>query len=182
MSLTDEPIKDIAELYGVAKHMLPVYVAKVEEFIANVNIMNNDDGAAGAAGAADDIEFRLPPVKNILKGKPRASKKAKNDYSDKDPGPAVSWLYDIVWGSAVFSTASQLIQFLELIRNDETSDVTVAPRHCDSSIWCRCAKKTTIKEMMDAMEWWKQKGKDYDAMAERSNHIPSMLRQSTTFE
>jgi len=46
----------------------------------------------------------------------------------------------------------------------------------------------TINEMMNAMEWWKGQGKEYNAVAERSEHVPLMLhrrrlsRSSDAFE
>lgn len=112
-SVNGEPVKDIVELYEVAEAAFSVYVAKINDLISNVT---NEDGA-------DDTYFKLPPGKNQLKGKRRASKKAETDYSDREEGPAISYLFDIVRGSVVFSSPSKLIQFLELIRKDDSIQI-----------------------------------------------------------
>ena len=44
-----------------------------------------------------------------LKRRERALEKASNDYDDRDPGPAVSWLFDIVRGKAVCETGDQIL-------------------------------------------------------------------------
>lgn len=45
----------------------------------------------------DGCETKFPP----LKGRDRASEKAEDDYSKRNPGPGEAWLFDIVRGSVI---------------------------------------------------------------------------------
>jgi hypothetical protein len=55
-----------------------------------------------------------------LKGRKRTEEKAHDDYSERKPGPAVSWLYDIVRGSIEFSSSEQLLKCIELMKKDKS--------------------------------------------------------------
>ncbi|CAJ1957636.1 unnamed protein product [Cylindrotheca closterium] len=102
-----EPVKDICELYAAAEMIRPVYMEKVESLVAQVKEIH---------GEGSKIKIKIPP----LKGKERAMAKAEDDYGNRDPGPAVSWLYDIVRGSVLFSSADCLLTCVRLIKEDES--------------------------------------------------------------
>jgi hypothetical protein len=40
----------------------------------------------------------------------------------------------------------------------------------------------TVKEMINAMNWWKKKGKDYDAIEESLNAVPAMMRHKMVID
>mmetsp|Transcript_12727 Transcript_12727/g.30322 ORF Transcript_12727/g.30322 Transcript_12727/m.30322 type:complete len:694 (-) Transcript_12727:117-2198(-) len=102
-----EPVKDISELYTAAEMIRPVYIEKVESLVAKVKEIH---------GQESQIKIKIPP----LKGKERAMAKAEDDYGNRDPGPAVSWLYDIVRGSVLFSSADCLLTCVRLIKEDDS--------------------------------------------------------------
>ncbi|KAL3938790.1 MAG: hypothetical protein SGBAC_006376 [Bacillariaceae sp.] len=111
---SDDPVKNLDELYEVAEAMLPVFTAKIESLLAQGN--NSEEESSG-------MEFKLPPWQHKLKRRQRASEKAEDDYSEKRPGPPESWLNDIVRGSVVFNDADQLLLFLELVCGDESIEI-----------------------------------------------------------
>ena len=74
----------------------------------------------GGIGSSGDAHFKLLPGENTFKGKQRASEKARDSYSTKEPGPPESWLFDIVRGSILFENADQIFDFLNLIRDDKS--------------------------------------------------------------
>ncbi|KAL3944300.1 MAG: hypothetical protein SGBAC_001645 [Bacillariaceae sp.] len=114
-SLTGEPVQNLVELYEVAEVMFPVFVTKIEKLIQESRKSSIPKGSG--------IEFRLPPGDSTLKGKQRASEKANDDYSKKEPGPPESWLDDIVRGSVTFDRAEELLQFLDLICLDDSIEI-----------------------------------------------------------
>ena len=67
-----------------------------------------------------DIEFAP------LKGKERSLEKATDEYSQRSPGPGVSWLYDIVRGSIKFSSEQQIVKCLELMQENPAIDIVKA--------------------------------------------------------
>ncbi|KAL3934974.1 MAG: hypothetical protein SGBAC_009415 [Bacillariaceae sp.] len=128
LSMSGEPVKNLVELYEVAEEMLPMFKAKIE------NLMGGMDTSRVCAASAD-AHFKLPPGENKLKGKRRASEKAKDNYSKSEPGPPESWLYDIVRGSILFDTADQMIELLVRIREDETIEIIKSKnRFCNPTL------------------------------------------------
>mmetsp|Transcript_14125 Transcript_14125/g.34232 ORF Transcript_14125/g.34232 Transcript_14125/m.34232 type:complete len:361 (+) Transcript_14125:100-1182(+) len=114
-SIDGEPVRNLNELYEVAEEVYPVFVAKIDDL---VNEVRND-----LMCRADEIEFKLPDDDNKLKKMFRASEKARDDYSKKEPGPPVSWLYDIVRGSVLFGNGSHLLYFLQLLCSDSSIEI-----------------------------------------------------------
>ena len=49
----------------------------------------------------------------------RIAPKARDDYADRDPGPAVAWVYDVVRMRFVCGTAEEIIMVLEELKGDE---------------------------------------------------------------
>jgi len=101
------PVEDISELYAAAEMIRPIYIKKVESLVAQTKEIHGPDA---------QIEIKLPP----LKGKERAVAKAEDDYNNRNPAPAVSWLYDIVRGSILFSSAECLLTCIRLMKEDES--------------------------------------------------------------
>ncbi|KAL3938428.1 MAG: hypothetical protein SGBAC_006669 [Bacillariaceae sp.] len=121
LSLGGEPVKNLVQLYEVAEIFPPVFGAKVEDLLGKVAATSADNAEESSPCG---VHFRLPPVQySKLKGKQRASEKARNEYSKQEPGPPESLLYDIVRGSVLFDSADQLLEFLEVVRGDESIEI-----------------------------------------------------------
>jgi tetratricopeptide (TPR) repeat protein len=56
-----------------------------------------------------------------LKGLPRATEKANDDYSNRRPGPGLSWLFDVVRASVVCSSEEEILNLVEALRHDTGS-------------------------------------------------------------
>ncbi|KAL3941946.1 MAG: hypothetical protein SGBAC_003774 [Bacillariaceae sp.] len=118
------------DLYQAAKIAQPIYQNVVTELVDKVCEIT------GTERQQIDVEFsalkKLDPdsVVNIefapLKGKDRALEKATDDYSQRSPGPGVSWLFDIVRGSIKFSSEQQIAKCLELMQADPAIHIVKA--------------------------------------------------------
>merc|ERR1711933_681633 len=49
-------------------------------------------------------------------------------------------------------------------------------RRMNASNISKDSAEHTVKEMINAMNWWKKKGKDYDAIGSSLNTVPAMMR------
>mmetsp|Transcript_16208 Transcript_16208/g.39626 ORF Transcript_16208/g.39626 Transcript_16208/m.39626 type:complete len:105 (-) Transcript_16208:254-568(-) len=56
----------------------------------------------------------------------RAEAKADDDYAHRRPGPGVSWLYDIVRASILFSDADQIAACLEILHSNPSIHIATA--------------------------------------------------------
>lgn len=59
--------------------------------------------------ALDGIECKVGDLKNRV----RALEKARDDYDLREPGPGISWLFDIVRGSILCSTEDEILQVVQ---------------------------------------------------------------------
>lgn len=112
-SLSGKAVKNLVELYEVAEVILPVFVAKIDDLLKQLD----EDGDSL------DTKLELAPGEKKLKGKERASEKAQDKYLNREAGPPESWLRDIVRGSIVFDSVEQLINFIELLCGDESIEI-----------------------------------------------------------
>lgn len=109
------PVQTLEELYEAATLAEAVYVEKMTQLVSK---LRKDDDAT----AKDEINLRIATIK----GRERALRKATDDYGNRKPGPAVTWLYDIVRGSIEFSSATQLLECLESIQQDPSMHIVKA--------------------------------------------------------
>ncbi|CAJ1933337.1 unnamed protein product [Cylindrotheca closterium] len=109
-----KPVITLDERHIVARIAKPIYRQTLE------NIVDQVYSFCGCN--KDDIQILGVP----LKGSERAQEKADDDYSKRKPGPGVSWLYDIVRASIIFSTTEQIARCLEAIRDDPSIRVVKA--------------------------------------------------------
>ena len=90
------PVRSMDELYGVATAARPGF----EQMLGDV------------AGNIDGVVVKLPAG---LKGRARAAEKADDSYAGYNPGPAVSWLFDIVRGSLVCATVAAVFAVVQAV-------------------------------------------------------------------
>lgn len=100
------PAKSLAELYQAAEQILPIFESTLKRIVEKVQGATSDDNSS--------IKLTIAP----LKGRDRAQEKAQDDYSDRIPGPEVTWLYDIVRASIAFQSSELLLRCLETIQSD----------------------------------------------------------------
>lgn len=99
MSLDGSTVLSISELYLVAE-------------VAQLDFATHMITTIKAAGLTT-ANLHIAP----LKGKLRAEEKAKDDYSDREKGPAVSWLFDIVRASFICETDAEMMQIVKHFKN-----------------------------------------------------------------
>jgi tetratricopeptide (TPR) repeat protein len=107
-TLEGDLVATLDELYVAAEIAKPIYEKTISRVIDQVC---GDDRDSVIAQFAD------------LKDRDRAQEKAGNEYVDRSHGPALSWLYDIVRGSILFSSAEQMMKCIELLQQDPSVQV-----------------------------------------------------------
>jgi len=112
-SIAGTKVKGLRELYDAARKVRPVFATKMQE------VVRDFCQSVGAAAAAEDGGNVILDIAD-LKDAGRAMEKAKENYESRLPGPSVSWLYDVVRGSIIFSSSSHLLQFVETITDSES--------------------------------------------------------------
>lgn len=113
-SIHGEPVKTLDELYKAAKKVQPVFNKIVQKLVKEI---------------CDSCESRFEEVFtecSDLKGRKRATNKAEDDYGKRQPGPAVSWLYDILRGSVKLNSAAEVKQFVALMRKKKSIHIVKA--------------------------------------------------------
>lgn len=90
-NLHDKLIRNLDDLYDAAEHAHTELKRVLDQMICDVKGM-------------DTTCVILPP----LKPRDRAYEKAKEEYSDRVPGPPESWLYDVVRSSVVCKSYKQV--------------------------------------------------------------------------
>jgi hypothetical protein len=113
-SIKAEPVKTLQELYAAAEISKPIYQDTITRIVDQVCEAFGDQ--------KDAVEVDFAP----LKGRDRAQAKADDDYSKRNPGPCISWLFDIVRGSIKFSTCEQVAKCVELIQEDPSTHIVKA--------------------------------------------------------
>ncbi|CAJ1945027.1 unnamed protein product [Cylindrotheca closterium] len=99
------PVSNMEELYEVAK----VTKEEFENIINHLcNQVRNDEDCED-----EKEEIRITFAE--LKDRDRAQEKAADDYSKRNPGPSISWLFDIVRGCIEFTSNKQILKMVELI-------------------------------------------------------------------
>ena len=96
--INGQPVQNLEELYFEAEKVQSHFETFLQEMVKEV----------GGIGS-DSIVFAP------LKGNERAMEKAKDDYSNRSPGPGCSWLYDIVRASVVCVTPDQIIEVVRYV-------------------------------------------------------------------
>lgn len=86
-----KPVRHMADLYNAAEEALPEFKLLLQSLV---------DAVPGLS----DGDVEVAP----LKQRPRASQKAQEEYTYRIPGPAESWLYDIVRASIICKTYKQM--------------------------------------------------------------------------
>lgn len=94
------------ELYDCAAAARPTLEALLMDVVA----------AAGGDGAG--VRIISPPPGHELKGRTRAAQKARDDYSDRSPGPAFGWVFDILRSAIVCETPEMVEVVLKLLTQD----------------------------------------------------------------
>jgi hypothetical protein len=113
-SIKAEPVKTLQELYAAAEISKPIYQDTITRIV--------DQVCEALGDQKDSVEVDFAS----LKGRDRAQAKADDDYSKRNPGPCISWLFDIVRGSIKFSTCEQVAKFVELIQEDPSIHIVKA--------------------------------------------------------
>mmetsp|Transcript_16084 Transcript_16084/g.39386 ORF Transcript_16084/g.39386 Transcript_16084/m.39386 type:complete len:725 (+) Transcript_16084:107-2281(+) len=112
--MTGTPVNSFEELYEAANIAEPVFKDAVMRLVDRARKVCGDSG--------ETITVQFPR----LKGRDRALQKANDDYMNRTPGPAVSWLYDILRTSIEFASADQIATFLELMQADGSIHIVKA--------------------------------------------------------
>lgn len=137
------PVRTLNELYEAAEVAFPIYQQLVFSMMEKVHpsfIVSQEDGNDGdmatSCGDGESVDNRSDTTKTErngvsitfapLKGKTRAQEKARDDYSQRNPDPGVSWLFDIVRGSISFTSADQMISVLQMLQDDPSIHVVKA--------------------------------------------------------
>ncbi|CAJ1932944.1 unnamed protein product [Cylindrotheca closterium] len=107
-------VKTIDELYAAAEVAQPIYEKTIKRLISKVC---DDCGTS-----LNKVGMRFAD----LKQQERALEKAEDDYGRRRPGPAVSWLYDIVRGSVEFRSAKEIERFVHNLRKKKTIHIVKA--------------------------------------------------------
>lgn len=97
------PVSSLDDLYTAAEAGQPTFVALLSDVATKVG---------------PGVVVKLPPAGHELKGRGRASDKARDDYSDRNPGPGIGWLFDILRGALVCATDHDLKETLGVITAD----------------------------------------------------------------
>ncbi|CAJ1961307.1 unnamed protein product [Cylindrotheca closterium] len=113
-TVNGQPVRTLNDLYAAAEIALPVFQETIQKIVCLVR--KRSDISEG------DIIIKFAK----LKGRDRSSNKAEDDYSNRDPGPGISWLFDIVRGSIEFTSAAQVRACLEVIQNDDSIHIVKA--------------------------------------------------------
>jgi hypothetical protein len=103
-SINGGAVTTLGELYAAAGAAHLVFMEKVKLLVSKV---------------CDDCKVDNENVKvsfSSLKNQDRALEKATDDYGRRNPGPGVSWLYDIVRGSVEFGSAAEIENFVRSLR------------------------------------------------------------------
>lgn len=98
-----QPVDTLDALYESGKAVLPIFKEILED-------------AAEELGPGVTVKFPPPPY--VLKGRGRAAKKAMDSYSKRVPGPAISWLFDIVRASLVCVSGSLIQEIVNRLVSD----------------------------------------------------------------
>ena len=98
-SVSGEPIGGMRELYEIASMAKPVFDAAISSIVSGLGM---------------DLEESL--LTTGLKDEKRATEKAKNDYSKRQPGPPLSWLFDIVRASVVCQDEVEMAAVVQELR------------------------------------------------------------------
>ena len=93
------PVGSLDDLYDVAAAAQPGF----EQMLSNI------------ANATEGVSIKMPPG---LKGRERAAEKANDSYAGYHPGPAASWLFDIVRGSLLCATGAAVIAVARAVETD----------------------------------------------------------------
>jgi hypothetical protein len=76
-------------------------------------------------------ELAIDPLQlrgGILKGEARAAEKAMDDYSNRSPGPSVSWLFDIVRASVYCESQEEILTIIDYLISEAMSTTDAAYR------------------------------------------------------
>lgn len=114
-SVHGRAVRNLNELYEAAEVAFPVYQKLIHSILDGVH-------EADSSESSNDINVTFAP----LKGKDRAQEKARDDYSQRTPDPGVSWLFDIVRGSILFSSADQMIAALQVLQDHPSIHIVKA--------------------------------------------------------
>ena len=97
------------ELYDAATAAYPTFQQLLEDITT----------AVGRGTSLVNLLF--PPKGHELKSRVRGSQKARDDYSDRSPGPAFGWLFDVVRAALVCETAEVVKQVLAILVADPST-------------------------------------------------------------
>ena len=98
-------VQSWAELYAAAEAAYPAFHSLLTDVVA-------------AAGGVASVRIIFPPDSHKFKGRERAAQKARDDYSDRSPGPAFGWLFDIARAALVCETAEVVKRVLAVLVAD----------------------------------------------------------------
>jgi tetratricopeptide (TPR) repeat protein len=105
-SCAGTPVRTLGDLYIAAEIAKKVFKNTVKRVVTQVSEI------CGARSSNIKVKFAS------LKERERAHAKAEEDYENQRPGPAISWLKDIVRASVVFNSSDQILQCIDLLQVD----------------------------------------------------------------
>mmetsp|Transcript_31811 Transcript_31811/g.77065 ORF Transcript_31811/g.77065 Transcript_31811/m.77065 type:complete len:845 (+) Transcript_31811:1045-3579(+) len=115
-SISGKPVKTMDELLEAATLAQPHFRSLINKMLKKLDTKMDRTQS-----------YREPVVSFMtLKERWRASEKAQDDYSKFVPGPAFSWLFDIVRGSIEFHSAAEVISFVGLLEQDHSIHIVKA--------------------------------------------------------
>ncbi|KAL3942707.1 MAG: hypothetical protein SGBAC_003152 [Bacillariaceae sp.] len=132
------PVKSLDDLYEAATIAQPIFLEVLNNLAKKACVKSDDD--------PHRTNSQSPRVVISTKGRDRAQAKAIDDYATRNPGPAVSWLYDIVRASIEFQSSQDFSRCINLILDEKEYYVVKAKNrfkkpalsgYRDFSVWIR---------------------------------------------
>lgn len=100
-------VNSLSDLYATARLAQPCFENSIRSILSILQL--------------DESSMHMAP----LKGESRAVEKANDDYIDRVPGPAISWLFDIVRGAIICDTMDDVLKIVLHLQQLNLDDLKV---------------------------------------------------------
>ena len=111
-SVQGKVVSNLNQLYHAATKAQSVFENLIQQMVQDIG--DTEDG--------DTIQLKMA----TLKSKERAMEKAKDDYSQRNPLPSISWLHDIVRASVIFHSTDQIIACIHWLQDNSQIHIVKA--------------------------------------------------------